>query len=172
MYTNYTPADEKRFWSHVDKSPREDGCWLWTAYRDKDGYGQTTLNRVNTRSHRASYLFANGAFDFKLEVLHKCDNPQCVNPEHLFLGTQQNNMDDMFSKGRANKSRGESHVNHVLTDAQVIEIVRLYAQGGVFQHELASRFGVSRSHVGAIVRAEKRKSALLSLTTSSQLSLF
>lgn len=85
------------FMLHVQKT---ESCWLWTGCKSKYGYGQFTFRKKTTLAHRASYELAMGPFDNWLCVLHKCDNPQCVNPDHLFLGTQLDNARDRVAKGR------------------------------------------------------------------------
>ncbi len=76
------------------------GCWLWTAYVDRDGYGNITINRKPTPAHRASWELFKGTIPKGLLVCHKCDTPACVNPDHLFLGTHKDNIRDSFAKGR------------------------------------------------------------------------
>ncbi len=96
----------ERFWSKVDRKS-DDECWLWTARRDKDGYGQIRIgsevdgSTQNTRAHRLSWELANGPIPNKLQVMHLCDTPPCVNPRHLRLGTHKENMADKVQKGRA-----------------------------------------------------------------------
>ena len=90
---------EDRFWPKVAKSGPDD-CWDWTGRLDRDGYGRITENQKPMLAHRASYLIAHGELDPSLNVCHTCDRPRCVNPRHLFLGTQKDNVIDMHSKGR------------------------------------------------------------------------
>lgn len=75
-------------------------CWVWSLARDKDGYGVAHQGKKNIRAHRVSYEVFIGQIPEGMGVLHKCDNPPCCNPEHLFLGNNQDNMDDMVAKGR------------------------------------------------------------------------
>lgn len=88
-----------RFFSKINrKAPN--GCWEWTGNRNRDGYGLSAKRIGTVLAHRISYRIHRGVFDLNLCVLHKCDNPPCVNPDHLFLGTDMDNMRDMHSKGR------------------------------------------------------------------------
>ena len=97
MANQYTTRWPDRFWSKVDKTH---GCWNWTGYRDDSGYGVVRFGGSARRSHRVSYEIHFGEFDKELKVLHRCDNPSCVNPDHLFLGTHAANMVDMVEKKR------------------------------------------------------------------------
>lgn len=91
----------KRFMSKIDRS---EDCWIWTASVDKrSGYGWFKFRNKMCRAHRFSWLLFHGKIKDKLCVLHKCDNPPCVNPKHLFLGTHRDNMLDMAMKGRATR---------------------------------------------------------------------
>lgn len=89
-----------RFWSKVDKTSNPNGCWEWTASKGTWGYGQLYVNGKIIATHRFSYELHNGAFDKSLFVCHSCDNPSCVNPEHLWLGTATDNHKDMVYKKR------------------------------------------------------------------------
>lgn len=89
--------DIERFWSKVNKS---DGCWMWTTGKNRSGYGMFKANKKMFISSRLSYQLQNGEIPKGMFVCHKCDNPSCVNPDYLFLGTPQDNVDDMIAKGR------------------------------------------------------------------------
>lgn len=95
------PEEEKRFWTKVSKRGDQQ-CWNWIASLDTEGYGnfKSKNKKANNKAHRMSYLLHFGDISKGLHVLHKCDNPRCVNPSHLFLGTHQDNMRDMVEKGR------------------------------------------------------------------------
>jgi HNH endonuclease len=93
--TTRNPIDV--FWSKVAKT---DHCWTWEGSRHPQGYGTLSVGRKTVRAHRFSYELANGPFDASLDVCHHCDNPSCVRPDHLFLGTARDNMRDASRKGR------------------------------------------------------------------------
>lgn len=95
---NFGKTIVDRFNDLVDKSGE---CWEWIGNKNSLGYGMIWYEGKNIRSHRVSYFIKNGEFNDKLFVCHKCDNPKCVNPEHLFLGTSKDNMRDMIKKGRS-----------------------------------------------------------------------
>jgi hypothetical protein len=136
----------KEFMKRVEKT---DTCWLWVAGKNGDGYGNWSLDGQSINAHRASYVLFVGEILDGLSVLHTCDNPSCVNPDHLWLGTYKDNAQDRAKKGRNNSRRGENHGRSKLTDNQVREIKRLY-QDGLKLNEIASMFGVSYSHTYAI----------------------
>jgi hypothetical protein len=130
-----------------------DECWLWIGWRHPGGHGQ--IGRGSRAeglayTHVVSWEIANGKrVPLGMCVCHKCDNPPCVNPDHLFLGTRADNTADMLSKRR--HPHGESASWARLTDRDVLEIRRL-SDGGVTQREIGQRFNVSRSLVGLIVQ--------------------
>lgn len=131
-----------RFWRLIQKS--EDGCWIWTGNVSKAGYGNlwTPEKRGYVYAHRFSWRLANGEIPDGLCVLHKCDNPPCVNPSHLFLGTKRDNTHDMISKGRAklhNPKRGEENGSAIINTEQAIQIKELLATGAFTLKEIASR---------------------------------
>jgi hypothetical protein len=134
------PSAEDRFWAKVQKT---DSCWVWTAATDSDGYGV-----FNAPGHRAAHPFSyelhNGPIPEGLCVLHKCDNPPCVRPDHLFLGTKKDNAVDMAIKGRCRTTR--------LTPEQVIAIRSRYREGGVTMLALGQEYGVNKTTVRRIIK--------------------
>jgi hypothetical protein len=100
---NSTAGILRRFWGHVDKNPGHGpsgSCWMWIGSIDSKGYGSTAIRQKTIAAHRASYVHTVGAIPEGMNLCHKCDNPACVNPDHLFPGTQQDNVTDMMEKGR------------------------------------------------------------------------
>lgn len=137
-----------RFLSYVDKSlPLL--CWNWTGGKNKYGYGRINFHGRILAAHRVSYELFVGPFPEHLRVCHSCDNPACVNPSHLFLGTDADNVCDCISKGR--NCRGERVASAKLTEQQVLDIRAKYANGLALQRELASEYGVSRMQISDIV---------------------
>lgn len=128
------------------------GCWEYQGQRDPKGYGRISFYGVKRLAHRMSWTLRYGD-PGDLCVLHHCDNPPCVNPAHLFLGTVADNNADMMAKGRvshAGAGSGEDHPLCRLSDADVAEIRRAVAAGAT-QRETATRFGVTQSHVWRLV---------------------
>lgn len=141
-----------RFWSKVDPTGH---CWEWTAYRKKNGYGQFTLRTgLFVGAHTVSYALTHGPIPAGLSICHRCDNPPCVNPDHLFLGSQRDNTLDMFAKGRATRSRGIERSNARLNEDAVREIRNAPLRHGVVA-ELARQFGVSDTTIRKIRNGEK-----------------
>lgn len=140
-----------RFWSKVNKT---NSCWEWTASKDH-GYGRFWLDGHNLLSHRFSYSLINGPISRSQVVCHKCDNPSCVNPDHLFLGTRDDNMTDMVSKGRS--AKGILNGNRKLTEQEVLEIRNLYATTNITYAELARRYNVDKTNIPPIVKRETWK---------------
>lgn len=127
-------------------------CWYWRGGLHKLGYGLFAAIGEH-KAHRVSYRLFNGSIPNGMDVLHKCDVRNCVNPEHLFAGTHTDNMRDMVSKGRARcvPQPGENHPMSKLTAVQVEEIRRRYAAGGISMRKLGTEFGVGAMNICRIV---------------------
>jgi hypothetical protein len=132
-----------------------DDCWLWTKGKFKSGYGSFNLNGFPARAHRVSFMIYYGSeIPDGMNVCHKCDVPDCVNPNHLFLGTRSDNMRDKEKKGRGNHTRGE--LNHSkLKEEQVRAIRNEFAKGGITKHSLAVKYGVADVCIRKIIKREK-----------------
>jgi hypothetical protein len=131
------------FWAKIEKTRT---CWLWTGGLSPKGYGVHWIGRGYKRAHRYSYQLATGIDPGRYVVMHSCDNRRCVNPEHLSLGSQTENIADMDRKGRRNAPRGTSHGCAALTESQVRAIradPRPHAK-------IAGDYPVSKSGIGAI----------------------
>lgn len=168
------PEDVARFWRKVNvRSPGE--CWEWTAQRQHFGYGQFKMRDGRKRTaHKFAIEAATGPVPAGMFVLHKCDNPPCCNPSHLFLGTPADNMRDMWAKGRASNANhpgnaealkawraanpaaftGASHPSAKLTEADVVEIRAALASGATGV-SLAKRYNVSNDTISAIRTRKK-----------------
>ena len=128
-----------RFWYHVDSS-LPNVCWHWKGKTLKDGYGKITVNYKTHRTHRIAWQLMYGKIPAELYVLHSCDNPLCVNPKHLFLGTNEENMRDMVEKSRQSAT---------LTPYQVLEI-RKRRDKGESTASLATAFDVQQSAISKV----------------------
>ena len=128
------------------------GCIIFTGSLDTSGYGLIGVGGSGNirKAHRVAYEDAFGPIPDGLQVLHRCDFRCCVNPDHMFLGTLQDNMTDRNRKGRQARPKGERHNLHKLTDDAVIEIVRMRKEGLALT-QIANRFGVSKSTVYSVV---------------------
>lgn len=129
-------------------------CWLWWGHIDALGYGRLVYPG-ESKAHRASWRIHCGAIPDGMKVLHRCDVRSCVNPNHLFLGTQEANVRDMIAKGRQRfptPRHGEANPMSRLTARHVAEIRRRYAAGGITMAELASEYGVATMTVQRALR--------------------
>jgi hypothetical protein len=143
----------KRFWSKAEVTDLFK-CWNWTSTKNHTGYGQFSIGRKGKKlAHRLAWQLTCGSIPQGKCVLHRCDNPKCVNPAHLFLGSQQDNIDDMVSKGRHGDARGVNNGRSKLTEQDVLT-VRSLSEQGINQLVIAAKFNVHRS---AIYKIASRK---------------
>ena len=150
-----------QFWNRVDMTG---DCWNWTGYRNNarygkgNGYGVLRFWGRKQLAHRLAYLFTYGTVPDGMHVLHRCDNPACCNPKHLFIGTPNDNTQDAMLKGRvshASKNQGEKHAKHKLTEGDVLKIRDLYSVGNKTQKELGKKFGVDQTEVSMILNRKR-----------------
>ncbi len=152
MQPQYNPSEKdlQRFWSKVDV--RDQGaCWLWVGAIAPNGYGLFFWGRRGRGAHRVAWEIAHGLIPEGLCVLHHCDVKNCVNPNHLFLGTKRDNYQDSKKKGR--NAKGEKHGMSKLSEENAQEIRRRYQRRSKNnnQYTLAQEFGVAQSHISAII---------------------
>ena len=175
-------ADVKRFWSKVDQV--EEGCWLWQGTMFSQGYGCFKIAGKLHKAHRVAYTLVMGAIPQGLLACHRCDNRACVRPEHIFLGTTNDNVQDAKKKGRLatgdrsgarlhpeRMTRGDAHWSHLhpecrrgelngrarLTREQVEEVRARYADGSISQLALSQEYRVAQTTISAIVRKQNWK---------------
>lgn len=134
---------DDRFWSKVNKT---EYCWLWTGCTNNQGYGRIRYNDITLLAHRVSWQIRFGEIPTGLLVLHTCDNRICVNPQHLSLGTQKDNMLDANNKGRL--ISGEKHYNSKLTQEDVSAIKSMLSYRSCA--EIGRMFGVSSRNISSI----------------------
>lgn len=150
---------EERFWEKVDKQGPEE-CWEWQAATHRHGYGAFGVGGRDgkmARAHRISYKLHKGPIPDGCYVLHHCDNPPCVNPDHLYVGTQTDNMQDAVERDRGVGSPGmpgETHPQAKVTEADVREMRQRYEEEPVSQYDLADQYGLTQSTVSDILRRE------------------
>jgi hypothetical protein len=148
---------EERFWAKVEKT---DGCWPWKGSCGEAGHGQLWVNGRLVQASRVSWELHNGPIPDGLCALHRCDNPPCVRPDHLFLGTKADNSKDMRMKGRSRGAshKGSSNPSSKLDEAQAATI-RATVEAGEAKRSVARRFGVSQRTVQRIVSGTHWRSA-------------
>jgi hypothetical protein len=141
--SSHNVTTKQNFYRRV--SINKKGCWLWTGYIDENGYGIVGYKRRNWKAHRLSWKFSRGDIS-GLKVLHVCDVRNCVNPDHLFLGTQLDNIRDCKNKGRLVSPKpkyGEDNFMSVLDESQVLEMRKLRKETGISYSKIAKKFNVS-----------------------------
>jgi len=155
----FTPEESKRFFSKVDFSS-EQGCWLWKACTHKTkGYGHFRFRGKPRSAHKLSYEVHKGRVPRGLLVCHECDVRACVNPAHLWLGTNEDNVEDMVRKGRAADGsqvpNGERCYNAKITEEKVLEMRERYSKGDISQKSLGLIYGIQQMQVCRILRGER-----------------
>lgn len=140
----------ERFWKGVPLNRPKGSCWIWIGTKWKCGYGRIKFKGAIRAAHRISWALHFGPVPIGQFVLHKCDMKACVNPDHLFLGTHQDNMDDMKKKGRQPRSKffGDSNGASKLTTTMAAEI---RGSRGLSQRALAQKYGVTQTAIGAVL---------------------
>lgn len=148
-------ADVKRFFSKVAITANNEKCWLWRASTDRRGYGRFHITnnkkKFGMRAPRISFFIANGIGTNGKLVCHSCDNPNCVNPKHLFLGTSLDNTQDMMNKGRNIFQLGSEHHNSIITEEVVLKIREYRKKTGYTYQKIADVFNIKKSHVTDII---------------------
>ena len=156
----YTETEVQRFWTKVQ---RGEGCWEWTASRTKFGYGILGIRRIARsprKAHRMSWEIAHGPIPGNFHVLHRCDNPPCVRPDHLYLGTNADNVRDRMERNpvihnwTTDRTRlGSAHPRAKVTEEQVLEMRRRYTPQSQTDGSsaLAREFGLAQASVWAII---------------------
>ena len=153
----------EHLWKRLLNSCIEDEsseCWLWLRHTNNDGYGRLTVNGRGISAHRLSYSLKKGDIPLNLNVCHSCDNPRCINPDHLFTGTQSDNMKDCYEKGRSKicpvSFKGEKNTASKLKDKDISEIRKRLIKGEK-QSSIARHFNVSQAQISNIKRGRQRK---------------
>ena len=149
--STFEKEDHKRFWNNVNKGADHE-CWGWLASSDSCGYGRFRFRSKLLSAHRVSWEIHNGKIPNGLHILHKCDNPNCVNPNHLSLGTHQDNMNDRGAKKRTSGGnlKGEANKASRFSESDIITM-RDLAKQGVKQKEIASQFGTTQPVISNII---------------------
>lgn len=141
----------ERFWSRVEMSLMPNGCWLWRGQISQRGYGVVRKSGKHQYAHRVSYELTNGVMPREMRVCHRCDNPPCCRPSHLFLGTQEENIHDMRRKGR------NPHPLK-LSESDILEIRHRYANREavkISMQQLANEYGVVKGYISKIIHRQK-----------------
>jgi len=148
----YDSKDLDRFWSKVQKGLNNNECWEWQANRDNNGYGRFGHRYKLLSAHRVAWEIENGPIPKDLCVLHRCDNPSCVNISHLFLGTHKDNMKDRDQKGRSRGGslKGETNPSCKHKDCEVTRIKEM-AKMGYLQKDIIKKLGLSQSYVSGVM---------------------
>lgn len=153
-------TEVERFLRFVDIPAEINACWIWQGRARRKGYGAFSYKGKDIVASRASYLLLKGDIPSGLFVCHSCDNPPCVNPEHLWLGTYTDNRRDMIEKGRGGIYFGETNGRAKLTDTQIAEIFAL-KESGLSCRSIGKIYSIDNSHVSRVLRGIKRNRSRL-----------
>jgi len=146
----------KRIIDKIDFDKKE--CWIWKGSKNKQQYGTFFDGKKTSLAHRLIYsLFINKDISETTQVCHKCDNPSCVNPYHLFLGTQLDNVKDMIQKNRNHRPKGEKNHKAKLTEKEVLSIRAEYIPHVTTNAELGRKYGVTGESIHAIITRKSWK---------------
>lgn len=148
-----TEKELASFWSKVTKS---DGCWIWNGYKNQDGYGRMVVNERLVMTHRIAFAIHHEQ-PLKRLILHSCDNPACVNPSHLSVGSQKENVADMDAKRRRYISKGEEIHCAKLTDEMVLKIRHLKEASNIRVAAISRMFNVSHRTIRLVILRETWK---------------
>ena len=129
------------------------GCWEWNGARHRQGYGHIQIDGVVLLAHRVSLEAHTGPIPEGLIACHLCDNPPCINPDHLYAGTYSENSIDRHARGPKNQPRGDAHWHVTIPESERVKLRERYALGGVTHRALAAEYGVHRVTIGRILRA-------------------
>jgi hypothetical protein len=146
---------EERFFGSIQYEPNS-GCWLWERALWRRGYGRFKINGKYKAAHRFSYEIHHGGIPEDQLILHRCDTPPCVNPNHLFAGTEKDNMVDMVQKGRNPNRKREAHPLARLSQTDIDNIRRRRASGEG-NNALAREYGISYGHCSTICNGKRWK---------------
>lgn len=142
-------SDSKRLWENVRKM---DSCWVWTGARTKDGYGKMKAIDKVYSVHRLSWMIHKGKIPAGMNVLHRCDNPPCINPDHLWIGTTKDNVADKVAKKRHGFGMGNPPAK--LNDSQVLEIREVYSKSHPSISSTARKYKISRCVIYGIINGK------------------
>jgi len=167
MHPQFTPAFIARFWTKVNKDGPlvlDTPCWLWTGHRPHGKYGRVFIKKCPLLTHRVSYELTFGSLPAKKHVLHRCDNPPCVRPDHLFLGTALDNAKDRMRKGRGRvydfsselkppKPPHGDYTTHAKVKTEDIPVIRRrYAEESITTEQLGRIYGVTHNAISNIIK--------------------
>lgn len=147
-------------WKSVNKKG-DDGCWEWVGYKNKDGYGRMKVDYKMYHVHRIVYELTYGPIPDGLLICHRCNNRSCCNPNHLYLGTQKDNMEQCVFEGRLKTSFGEKHGQSKLNEKDVKKIKELYNTKNYSQRCLGKLFNISHSEISRIINNQVWKHILM-----------